>query len=158
MIHFVRVQVPSLAPAKKPLLSTRAREVFIFTSDMVDDILLMEVTVMKNKKLEISSLVVQIIYGILCLIDIVLCLVYRSSYDSSIGRTLAYFVLDFTCVLFVLPAMPIGIILNICTLRKRRSNGVPRKGWMIWTILSPVVYIVCFFAAIMVFVATTGGV
>ena len=118
----------------------------------------MEVAVMKNKKLEISSLIVQGIYGILCLIDIVLCLVYQSNYDSSIGRTLAYFVLDFTGVLFVLPAMPIGIILNICTLDKRRSNGAPCKGWMIWAILSPVVYIVCFFAAAIVFVATTGGV
>ncbi len=113
---------------------------------------------MKNKRLEISSLIIQSIYSILCLIDIVLCLVYRSNYDSSIGRTLAYFVLDFTGVLFVLPAMLIGTILNFCALRKRRLDGMPRKGWIIWTILSPVVYIVCFLVALMVFVATTGGV
>ena len=113
---------------------------------------------MKNKSLEISSLIVQSIYGILCLIDIVLCLVYRSNYDSSIGHTLAYFVLDFTGVLFVLPALLIGMILNFCALRKRRLEGMPRKAWMIWTILSPAVYIVCFLAALMVFIGTTGGV
>ena len=113
---------------------------------------------MKGKKLEVFSLIVQIIYSILCLIDIVLCFVIRSNYDNSIGRTFAYFVLDYTGVLFVLPAMQIGLILNICTLRKRRLEGIPRKGWLIWTILSPMVYIVCFLAALMVFVATTGGV
>lgn len=113
---------------------------------------------MKIKKLEITSLILQSIYGILCLLDIVLCLVYWINYDSSIGHTLAYFVLDFTGVLFVLPAMLIGTILNFCALRKRRLEGMPHKGWVIWTILSPVVYIVCFLAALMVFVATTGGV
>ncbi|MBQ9133146.1 MAG: hypothetical protein IJX64_01290 [Clostridia bacterium] len=113
---------------------------------------------MKNKKLEIVSLILPCVYGILCMVDIVLCLVYRSNYDSSIGRVLAYFVLDFTGILFVLPAMPIGLVLNICALRKRRLEGMPDKGWMIWTILSPIVYIVCFLTAGVVFVATTGGV
>ncbi len=113
---------------------------------------------MKNKKIEIPSLIVQCMYGILCLIDIILCLVYRGNYDSSYGRTLAYFVLDYTCVLFFLPAMPAGAILNLCALRKRRLEGQPYKGWLVWTILSPVVFIVCFLAAEMVFIATTGGV
>ena len=113
---------------------------------------------MKNKRIEISSLIVQCIYGILCLIDIILCLVYRGNYGSSYGRTLAYFVLDYTCVLFFLPAMPVGIILNLCALSKRRLEGQSRKGWLAWTILSPVVFIACFLAAEMVFVATTGGV
>ena len=113
---------------------------------------------MKNKKLEISSFAVQCTYGILCLTDIILCLVYRSNYDRSYGRTLAYFVLDYTGILFVLPAMPVGVILNLCALRKRRLDGRSCKGWLIWTILSPVVYIVCFLAAEIVFVATTGGV
>ena len=115
---------------------------------------------MKNKSLEISSLIIQSIYGILCLVDIVLCLIFQNNYGSSIERTLtyAYFVLDFTCVLFVLPAMPIGIILNICALRKRRLEGIDHKSWLIWTILSPAIYVVCFLAAVIVFVATTGGV
>ena len=113
---------------------------------------------MKNKKIEISSLIVQCIYGILCLIDIILCLVYRGNYDSYYGRTLAYFVLDYTCVLFFLPAMPAAAILNLCALRKRQLESQPRKGWLVWTILSPVVFIVCCLVAVGVFVATTGGV
>jgi len=113
---------------------------------------------MKNKKIEILSLTAQCIYGILCLIDIILCLVYRANYNSSYGRTLAHFVLNYTCVLFFLPAMPVGVMLNLCALRKRRLDGHPRKGWFAWTILSPIVFIVCFLAALMVFVTTTGGV
>ena len=113
---------------------------------------------MRNKKLEISSLTLQSIYGILCIIDIVLCLVYQSNYDSSMGRTLAYFLFDFTGLLFFLPAMPIGIILNICTLRKRLLAGIPRTGWLVYTILSPFIYIGCFLVTVIVFVVTTGGI
>ena len=113
---------------------------------------------MRNKKLEISSLAMQIIYAILCIIDIVLCFVSQSNYDSFGGLTLANFLLDFTFVLFFLPAMPIGIILNICTLCKRKSAGLPRTGWLIYTIISPFIYIACFWVAVIVFVITTGGI
>lgn len=110
------------------------------------------------KKLETASLILQCIYGSLCIIDVIVCLIYRCNFDGSIGRALAYFALDLTSVLFVLPAMPIGLVLNICALRKRRLEGIPRKRWMVWTVLSPVVYIVCCLVALTVFVATTGGV
>jgi len=113
---------------------------------------------MKNKKLEIASLVIQLIYGALCGVEIVLCLVLQRGCDPDFERSLAFFVLDYTGFLLLLPAMPVGLILNICALRKRRQEGIPRKGWIIWTVLSPVMYILCFLTAIVFFVAATGGV
>ena len=113
---------------------------------------------MKNKKLEIASVVVQGLYALLCAIDVVLCLVYQSNYDSAIGHALAYFALNFTGFLLLLPAMPIGLVLNVCAFFKRRAEGTPRKGFMIWTIFSPIFYIMCFLIAAITLVATTGGV
>ena len=113
---------------------------------------------MKNRKLEIASLIVQCVYGILCLTDILVCLIYHNNYDSSYGYTLAYFALHFTCILGILPAMPIGILLNVCAHKKRKIECMPRKGWIIWSIVSPIIYIVFFLAALSCFVSTTGGV
>lgn len=113
---------------------------------------------MRHKKLEISALAVQLVYGVLCLLDMVLCFVYLRHYDSSFGACLAYFLLDFTCILFFLPAMPVGFVLNLCVLRKRRLADIPRGGWIIYTILSPIVYILCFLPALAAFMASTGGV
>jgi len=112
----------------------------------------------KNKKPEASSLILQIVYGVLCLADILLCLVFHSNYDSAIGSTAAQFCLWFTGVLFVFPFLPVGCILNVQILHKRRMANVPRKGWMVYAFLSPILYVVCFIAATCVFIATTGGV
>lgn len=113
---------------------------------------------MKSKKLEILSIILQILYGIHSMSDIVLCFLCCYTSDDSIARTLAYLALNLTGSLFVLPTMPIGIILNICALRKRKLEGIPRKEWMVYTILSPIIYIIFFLAAVIVFVSTTGGV
>ena len=113
---------------------------------------------MENRKLEVFSLVLQGIYCVLCVTDIILCFVYRSNYSTPIGHALACFVLNFTGALFLIPAMPIGMLLNILALRKRELKGISRKKWIIWTIFSPVIYVVCCMVTCIIFVATTGGV
>ena len=113
---------------------------------------------MKNKKLEIASLLVMFLYIILCVVDIVCCLVYRFNFESSFSYNLAYFVRDFTFFLFFVPALPTGVVLSICAAFKEKPLSKPRKYWIIWTAVSPIIYIVFYCAVVVVFVFSTGGV
>lgn len=112
---------------------------------------------MRYKKLERASWILQGVYSALCLLSIALSLLCR--YDQPwLGRQMPDFLMGLTCLLCLLPAMPIGVALNIYAARDRDAGGAPMKGSLIWSILSPVLYIACSLAAIIVFVACTGGV
>jgi len=113
---------------------------------------------MKKSKLEIASLILLGLYCAFCFINIVVCILYKNNFDNNFGTACAYLALDLTGILSFVPAMPIGVIFNIMALHKRRSRGIPRKGWLIWTIFSPLIYIVSWIISVCIFVAITGGV
>lgn len=117
-----------------------------------------EVDIMKSRKTEIASIVLQSLYCVFCIIDIVFCIIYRRNYDNSVGNICASFALDLTVILFLVPAMPICIALNISALNKRRAEGTAHRGWLAWTIISPIIYIVCCLISVGVLISMTGGV
>jgi len=111
-----------------------------------------------HKKFETASLILQGLYSGLCIINIILCLIYRSHFDNTVGNTCAHLAFDLMGILVLCPAMPIGIILNICALRKRQTENIPHKNWLCWMILSPFLYILFCVIAGTVLVLTTGGI
>ena len=106
----------------------------------------------------ISSFILQCLYSVFCVLDIIICLVYYHSFDTVLGDNCAQLALRLTGILFFVPVMPVGIILNILAIPPRQPEGKDRKRWITWTILSPVLYLLFYFLVICVFVATTGGV
>jgi len=113
---------------------------------------------MTKKYLRLSSFAVQGIYSILCILDVIICLIYKQNFDTALGSKCAYWALDLTGILIMLPALPIGIILNILAMPPKQIETTNRKRWIIWMIISPCLYLLFFFFAVCVFVATTGGV
>ena len=112
---------------------------------------------MKYKKLERASWILQGVYSALCLVSIALNLLCR--YDQSwIDRPMLDFLMGLTCLSCLLPAMPIGVALNIYAARERDASGAPMRGSLIWSILSPILYIICSLAVIVAFASCTGGV
>lgn len=112
---------------------------------------------MKNKKLEIAALIPPVLYGLLCLGQIVFCLVQPWASGGAEGVRLAYVASDMFGFLTIIPALPIGSVLNVFVIEKKRSVGMPYQRWLLWAILSPLCYIVLWAAACVVFVATTGA-
>ena len=113
---------------------------------------------MNRKYLKMMSLTLQGIYSAFCILDIVICIVYHYNFNTLWGRECAYFALKLTGVLFLVPAMPLGVIFNILALPKKQSERAGRRRWLIWTICSPFIYMLFFFAAVCTLIATTGGV
>ena len=111
-----------------------------------------------KKYLKISSFILQGVYSAFCVLDIILCFIYYYNFDTSFGRECAHLALDLSCILFFIPAMPIGIILNILAMPPKQLEQTERKRWIIWMIISPGIYLVVYFVAVCIFVATTGGV
>ena len=108
---------------------------------------------MNKQRFKTASFILLIAYAAFCFFDITICLIYRMNFDSAFGHKCAYLALYLTGALFLVPAMPIGLALNILAMPETN-----RKCWLIWTIVSPAVYLACFFVTLIVFVATTGGV
>lgn len=111
-----------------------------------------------KRYLKISSFILQGIYSAFCVLDIVLCLTYQHYFDTSMGRKCAYWALDLTSILFFVPIIPISLVINILAMPLRQLEPIGRKRWLIWTIISSVVYMIFYIITICVFVATTGGV
>ncbi|MBQ8638043.1 MAG: hypothetical protein IJ468_02615 [Lachnospiraceae bacterium] len=110
-----------------------------------------------KKKLRISSFVLQGIYTVFCILDIMICLLYYFNFDHSLGRQCADFVLDLTGNLFLI-AMPVGILLNLLARPPKQPDKTPRRRWILWTIISSCIYLIFGLAALLIFVVTTGGV
>lgn len=113
---------------------------------------------MTKKYLRLLSFAVQGIYNILCILDVILCLIYKYNFDTTLGSKCAYWALDLTGILFLLPVLPIGIIINILAIPTKQTETTNRNCWIIWTIISPCLYLLFYFSAVCVFVATTGGI
>ncbi len=103
------------------------------------------------------SFLLQGSYSALCLLDIAICLVYQATYHTEIGNLCAAVALPLTCILFFAPAMPLSLILNIRAVF-RQNKQAKHTFWMIWTIVSPILYIVFFLCTVCVFVGITGGI
>ena len=113
---------------------------------------------MINKRLRTISVVIQILYTVACLTDIVICLLYLGSYDTAFGRACADLALDFTCALFLIPALPVSLVLNICARSENKEEHPRVDRWLLWTVLSPVAYVASFVIALGIFISITGGV
>ncbi|MBR2132846.1 MAG: hypothetical protein IJ955_10015 [Oscillospiraceae bacterium] len=113
---------------------------------------------MKKKYWKHLSFILQGIYCAACICDMILCLTYRQNFDTVLGHTCADWAFNLTGILFFVPAMPIGIVLNLLAMPPRQSQSTQRKRWLIWSVISPMIYLICCISAICVFVATTGGV
>ena len=109
-------------------------------------------------KRRLTSLSLQGLYLVIFIAEIVICIIYRNSFDAEAGRMLAEIALHLMGILFLVPAMPISLILNIFILLNSKSDSVQRKKWLSWTIVSPILYVCLSLVACCVFVATTGGV
>lgn len=113
---------------------------------------------MNKKVFKVLSFTLQGIYVAFCILDIILCFVYRYNFDTSFGSKCAYFVLELTCILAIVPAMPLGILLNVLAMPEKQLENEGRIRWIIWTICSPILYILFCLGAMITMVVTTGGV
>lgn len=97
-----------------------------------------------NKRISrIISLIVQGVFSLVCISDVILCTIYRQSFDTDIGRRCAYIALDLTgyIFLFFVIALPISLLLNIIALYHNDEPQKKRRRWKFWVVLSPVFYI-----------------
>ena len=115
---------------------------------------------MKEKILKIGSPAIQGIYSAICFLEVILCLLYRSLDNALVDGTLSLFMallLYPISVVFVIA--PIGVVRNTRqTIASYKEKASQRFFWLIWTILSPVLYFACFALAGISFVEVTGGV
>lgn len=108
-----------------------------------------------EKRLKIASFVIQGLYSLVCVADILLCLLYRVHWDTASGRMLADIAMHLTCCLTLLPVLPALLALNICLAVRNKKH---RGRWIAWTVLSAMLCVASFIAAVVMFVSSTGGV
>ena len=114
-----------------------------------------------NKRIpRITSLIFQGAFSLVCILNIILCTIYRQNFDTDFGRRCAYIALDLTFILFLFLfiALPTSLLLNIIA---RFPNDEPQKKrrlWKLWTVLSPAFYVILWFVSLGVFISSTGGV
>lgn len=110
---------------------------------------------MNKRILKTISFTIQGLYSIVCIVNILICILYRFNYDTSFGGKCAYFALDVMGIsaLILIPAILISLILNILAIPEKE-----KLHWFFWIICSPCVYIMSFIVSGTLFVAMTGGV
>lgn len=113
---------------------------------------------MQKKYMKKASLILQGVYCAACVLDIILCLVYQNNVETLLGLKCADWALSLTIILFFAPAMPISFILNILAMPPKQSERAERGRWLIWTIISPIIYLIFCISVICIFVVTTGGI
>ena len=113
---------------------------------------------MKKKHWKKISWILHSLYGIVCVFEIILCVLYRNNFDTSFGAACADLVLKLNGILFFVPALPIGFILNLLAMPPQQSEPKERRRWLIWTIASPAVCLMIYFIAVCILVVTTGGI
>ena len=110
---------------------------------------------MTDKRLKNASFITQGLYSLACVADIVLCLLYRVHWDTASGRMLADIAMHLTCCLTLLPVLPALLVLNICLAVRNKKH---RGRWIAWTVLSAMLCVASFIAAVVMLVSSTGGV
>ena len=114
-----------------------------------------------NKRIpRITSLIFQGAFSLVCILNIILCTIYRQNFDTDFGRRCAFIALDLTFILFLflLIALPTSLLLNIIA---RFPNDEPQKKrrlWKLWTVLSPAFYVILWLVSLGIFISYTGGV
>ena len=112
------------------------------------------------KKSHKVFLFIQGTYSIICILEVILCLIYQSIdkvvYGDVFLRLMMSLILPIASVLIALPTSLIHNILMVISNYKEKS---PRRILgLIWTFLSPILYFACFSFAVVLFVTITGGV
>ena len=115
---------------------------------------------MNKRAPRITSLIFQGAFSLVCILNIILCTIYRQNFDTDFGRRCADIALDLTFILFLflLIALPTSLLLNIIA---RFPNDEPQKKrrlWKLWTVLSPAFYVILWCVSLGVFISSTGGV
>ena len=107
-----------------------------------------------------TSFVLQTVYSVICLFEVIVCLIYRSTYDTKLGEILASVALfNILPIAAIVIALPTSLVLNIIkTVSCYKEKSTWRNLWLIWTIISPILYFFLFAFAAYIFVVTTGGV
>ncbi len=110
---------------------------------------------MTDKRLKTASFILQGLYSLACVADIVLCLLYRVHWEADSGRMLADTAGHLTSWLALLPVLPALLALNICLAVRNKKH---RGRWIAWMVLSAMLCVASFVAAGVMFVSSTGGV
>ena len=110
---------------------------------------------MENRKRSGASIVLAGIYCAACIVDIVLCLIYRSRFETDFGRKCADWAMNLTVFLLFVPVVPVSLAFSLTA--KPAENREHRR-WLARTLISPAACLVLYGAAVCVFVAVTGGV
>lgn len=115
---------------------------------------------MNKRILKTISFTLQGLYSVACIVNVLLCILYRFNFDTSFGRKYAYFALDVTGILtlILIPVILISLILNILAMPEKEKKKKERFYWFFWIICSPCVYIISFIVSATLLVAMTGGV
>lgn len=111
-----------------------------------------------NKRIKKTiSFTLQGLYSIMCMANVLLCILYRFNFDTSFGSKCAYFALDVMGIsaLILIPVILISLILNILAMPRKE---VKEKGRFCWIVCSPCLYIISFIVSGTFLVVMTGGV
>ena len=114
-----------------------------------------------RKRISINiSLVIQGVFSFACIADVVLCMIYRQAFDTDFGIRCAYIALDLTgfILLFLLISLPTSLVLNIGALLRNNKTQRNRLLWILWAVLSPIIYLLFWITSLCFFVDSTGGV
>lgn len=112
---------------------------------------------MNKRILKTISFTLQGLYSVACIVNVLLCILYRFNFDTSFGRKYAYFALDVMGILtlILIPVILISLILNILAMP---GKEVKKKGRFCWIICSPSLYIISFIVSGALLVVMTGGI
>ena len=113
-----------------------------------------------KKAFTIVSLSFQGLHTFVCLLQITLCLIYQNTDNASITDGLfSAMIFLLLPIIFTLVPLLVSLILNVVkTVLSFIAKSPRRILWLIWIFLSPILYIACFWPAVGLFVAVTGGV
>ena len=110
---------------------------------------------MKNKLLKIISFGFQGLYTLACVVMMILSGVFHNSLGTDIALELLDVLLDMSAWLLVIPAMPVGLLLNILAFPRGHAKEKTVK-WLIWTLVSPILYIAAYLIALSAFLSAAG--
>ena len=97
-------------------------------------------------------------YLFLCLAEILLCVLYLIFHDTAVGSICADIAFPLILALLIVPFMPVSLFWNIRVLCAVKNDRVQRKKQLVLTIVSPILYILSWSVACIVFVLSTGGI
>ena len=106
------------------------------------------------------SLVLQGVFSLACILEVILCMIYRNNYKTDFGRSCAYIALDLTgyILLFLVIALPLSFVLNVIALYHNEQLQKKCCFWKLWIVISLVLFVLFWIISVVVFVNSTGGV